>query len=104
MNKPVIDKDQEGPSLDDVIGAMERLMLDGVTIISPEPVTLEQAFAAFDSALESMGLTTEAAGDYQSSFNAKFAQVRQIFEGQPPAAAHAGEVNAQGLPVHTPAQ
>ena len=26
MNKPVIDKDQEGPSLDDVIGAMERLM------------------------------------------------------------------------------
>lgn len=26
MNKPAIDKDQEGPSLEDVIGAMERLM------------------------------------------------------------------------------
>ncbi len=26
MNKPVIDKDKESPSLDDVIGAMERLM------------------------------------------------------------------------------
>jgi general secretion pathway protein D len=35
-----------------------------VTIIAPEPVTLAQAYAAFDSALESMGLTTEDAGDY----------------------------------------
>lgn len=35
-----------------------------VTIIAPEPVTVQQAYAAFDSALESMGLTTEASGEY----------------------------------------
>ncbi len=35
-----------------------------VTIISPEPVTIEQAYAAFYSALQTMGLTVEEAGGY----------------------------------------
>ena len=35
-----------------------------VTVISPEPVTIEQAYAAFYSALETMGLTVEEAGGY----------------------------------------
>lgn len=35
-----------------------------VTILSPEPVTLTEAYAAFYAALEGMGLTVEPAGDY----------------------------------------
>jgi general secretion pathway protein D len=35
-----------------------------ITIISPEPVTIEQAYAAFHSALATMGLSVEKAGGY----------------------------------------
>lgn len=35
-----------------------------VTILSPESVTLREAYAAFYAALEGMGLTVEPAGDY----------------------------------------
>ncbi len=35
-----------------------------VTILSPEPVTLREAYAAFYAALETMGLTVEPSGDY----------------------------------------
>jgi general secretion pathway protein D len=35
-----------------------------VTILSPEKVTLQEAYAAFYASLESMGLTVEPAGDY----------------------------------------
>lgn len=35
-----------------------------VTILSPEPVTLQEAYAAFYAAIEGMGLTVEPAGDY----------------------------------------
>jgi general secretion pathway protein D len=35
-----------------------------VTILSPEPVSLREAYAAFYAALEGMGLTVEPAGDY----------------------------------------
>jgi general secretion pathway protein D len=35
-----------------------------VTILSPEQVTLPEAYAAFYAALETMGLTVEPAGDY----------------------------------------
>lgn len=35
-----------------------------VTILSPEPVSLQEAYAAFYAAIEGMGLTVEPAGDY----------------------------------------
>ena len=35
-----------------------------VTILSPEPVTVEEAYAAFYAALETMGLTVEPSGRY----------------------------------------
>lgn len=35
-----------------------------VTILSPEPVTVEEAYAAFYAALETMGLTVEPSGKY----------------------------------------
>ncbi|MFO7564670.1 MAG: type II secretion system secretin GspD [Enhygromyxa sp.] len=35
-----------------------------VTILSPEPVSLREAYAAFYAAIEGMGLTVEPAGDY----------------------------------------
>lgn len=35
-----------------------------VTILSPEPVTVREAYAAFYAAIEGMGLTVEPAGDY----------------------------------------
>jgi len=35
-----------------------------VTILSPEPVNLREAYAAFYAALETMGLTVEPSGDY----------------------------------------
>src|SRR5690606_39552145 len=35
-----------------------------VTILSPEKVSLSEAYAAFYAAIESMGLTVEPAGDY----------------------------------------
>ena len=35
-----------------------------VTILSPEPVTIEEAYAAFYASLETMGLTVEPSGEY----------------------------------------
>ncbi|MCA9656222.1 MAG: type II secretion system secretin GspD [Myxococcales bacterium] len=35
-----------------------------VTILSPEPVTMEEAYAAFYAALQTMGLTVEPSGEY----------------------------------------
>lgn len=35
-----------------------------VTILSPEPVTIEEAYAAFYAALQTMGLTVEPSGEY----------------------------------------
>lgn len=35
-----------------------------VTVVSPEPVSIQQAYAAFYAALETMGLTVEQSGDY----------------------------------------
>lgn len=35
-----------------------------ITILSPEPVTIEEAYAAFYAALESMGLTVAPSGEY----------------------------------------
>jgi len=35
-----------------------------VTILSPEPVTIHEAYAAFYAALQTMGLTVEPAGEY----------------------------------------
>jgi general secretion pathway protein D len=35
-----------------------------VTILSPEPVTVEEAYAAFYASLQTMGLTVEPSGDY----------------------------------------
>lgn len=35
-----------------------------VTVVSPEPVTIQQAYAAFYAALETMGLTVEESGSY----------------------------------------
>ena len=35
-----------------------------VTVVSPEAVTIAQAYAAFYAALETMGLTVEQSGDY----------------------------------------
>lgn len=34
------------------------------TILAPEPVTMQEAFAAFHAALQTMGLTVEGAGDF----------------------------------------
>ena len=41
-----------------------KVRSDKVTIISPEKVTIQQAYAAFYAALETMGLTVEESGDY----------------------------------------
>lgn len=35
-----------------------------VTVLSPEPVTIEEAYAAFYAALQTMGLTVEPSGEY----------------------------------------
>lgn len=61
--------------LDDLINWMmsitcQKFVLDRkvrsgkVTILSPEPVTLEEAYGAFYAALELMGLTVEPSGQY----------------------------------------
>ncbi|MCB9704249.1 MAG: type II secretion system secretin GspD [Myxococcales bacterium] len=61
--------------LDDLINWMmsitcQKFVLDRkvrsgkVTILSPEPVTVAEAYAAFYAALELMGLTVEPSGDY----------------------------------------
>jgi general secretion pathway protein D len=41
-----------------------KIRASKVTILSPEKVTLREAYAAFYAALESIGLTVEPAGDY----------------------------------------
>lgn len=42
----------------------EKIRSGKVTILSPEKVTLREAYAAFYAAIESMGLTVEPTGDY----------------------------------------
>jgi general secretion pathway protein D len=42
----------------------EKIRSGKVTILSPEKVSLSEAYAAFYAAIESMGLTVEPAGDY----------------------------------------
>ncbi|MCA9696583.1 MAG: type II secretion system secretin GspD [Myxococcales bacterium] len=42
----------------------EKIRSGKVTILSPEKVTLNEAYAAFYAAIESMGLTVEPTGDY----------------------------------------
>ena len=56
-----------------------------VTVVSPEPVTMQQAYAAFYAALETMGLTVEESGRYL-----------KIVESKTPA--------RQVLPVYRPGQ
>lgn len=56
-----------------------------------QPTTLQQQAAA-----------AEAAGDWGAAFNSKFAMTRQAFNASPQPAQHAGPVNDQGLPVHSP--
>ncbi|NVB36711.1 type II secretion system secretin GspD [Pseudenhygromyxa sp. WMMC2535] len=42
----------------------EKIRSGKVTVLSPEKVTLREAYAAFYAAIESMGLTVEPTGDY----------------------------------------
>ncbi|MEM7154849.1 MAG: type II secretion system secretin GspD [Myxococcota bacterium] len=44
-----------------------------VTVVSPEPVTMQQAYAAFYAALETMGLTVEESGRYLKIVESKTA-------------------------------
>ncbi|MCA9705189.1 MAG: hypothetical protein KDK70_04975, partial [Myxococcales bacterium] len=48
-----------------------------VTVVSPEPVTVHEAYAAFYAALETMGLTVEQSGDYLKVVESKDA-ARQV--------------------------
>ena len=48
-----------------------------VTVVSPEPVTIQQAYAAFYAALETMGLTVEQSGSYLKVVESKDA-ARQV--------------------------
>ncbi len=48
-----------------------------VTVVSPEPVSVQQAYAAFYAALETMGLTVEQSGDYLKVVESKDA-TRQV--------------------------
>lgn len=57
----------------------------------PQPTTKEQQVAQ-----------AEAAGNWDASFAGKFDLTRQAFNASPQPAQHAGPVNQQGLPVHTP--
>jgi general secretion pathway protein D len=49
-----------------------------VTVIAPEEVSLQQAYAAFYAALETMGLTVERAGDYFKVVESKDATHRVL--------------------------
>jgi general secretion pathway protein D len=49
-----------------------------VTVIAPEEVTMQQAYAAFYAALETMGLTVEQSGDYLKVVESKDAAHRVL--------------------------
>jgi general secretion pathway protein D len=64
----------------------EKIRSGKVTILSPEQVSLSEAYAAFYAAIESMGLTVEPAGDYfkiVESTDAKSLNVPVYEDGSP---------------------